>query len=208
MLTVVDHVGKNSIQSSTVYLRSVWEAVVPTDVVVLFLSCCPSAILRGVVTVVVDAVDAVLRAWTAPHVFEKVLVGLPTFTDLNPPSSIVAERLVVGVVASPGQRGPRAVFGSHLTTAIGRFPVLELCVAHSNGEFTSEAPTGLGSTCCKRFTLHDCSVPAITLTDPLGMTVSPAGRSFKYNESAKPLTDDVVNFHGVHVSISTLTRTR
>jgi hypothetical protein len=93
MALVAAKLGENPVQPATAYLRSVWEFVVATEIVVLLCSGSPTAILRAVVSVVVNAVNAVLLAWPSAHVLKELFVGLPCFADMNSACSIAGKVL-------------------------------------------------------------------------------------------------------------------
>lgn len=54
-------------------------AAIATAVSCLLPLGCPSAILRGIVAIIVYAINGMLRRWLLPHVCKKVLEPLPTF---------------------------------------------------------------------------------------------------------------------------------
>lgn len=77
---------------------------------VLFFHCRPSAVLRTVALVVVDAVNS-LSVRTATHVFEKVFKGAPVFANRNAATAIVFVVAMLWVSAALVNPGPNVVFG-------------------------------------------------------------------------------------------------
>ncbi len=80
-------------------------------VVVLLKACRPTAIVRFIVPVIVDAVDAVLRRRARTHVGIEICEVVPSLTDLDPAPAIVGELVIGGVDAALADATPDAPFG-------------------------------------------------------------------------------------------------
>jgi hypothetical protein len=76
----------------------------------LLFGCRPAAIFWAVGTVVVDAVNTVLRTWLRPHVSKKVCKTIPSFADGNPASPVVPPLGSSRIMASLPHRFPRSIF--------------------------------------------------------------------------------------------------
>lgn len=101
-------------------LSAMREKPVCAAVVVLLALCCPSAVTRFVVPVVVDTVEAVPLAGTRPHVVNKRLKrSTPAVAHGDPPCAVVAIVEIPRILApalhvSPARvlSGPNAVGGA------------------------------------------------------------------------------------------------
>ncbi len=78
----------------------------------LFFRCCPSAVCRRVVAVVVDAIDAMLKVRSWPHVCkERLQRGFPSFTDRDPSAPVAVEHFYTRIPAPFLHRRPALIFG-------------------------------------------------------------------------------------------------
>jgi hypothetical protein len=83
----------------------------------LFGMRCPSAILRGVWSVVVDSVDGVLRRWAATHVGEKIAERMsPSSTNSDATSAVISEITSLGIFAAFDHVTPASMFWSLAST--------------------------------------------------------------------------------------------
>jgi hypothetical protein len=198
MALVVAKLGENPVQPATAHLRSVWEFMVAAEVVVLFITGCPSAILRAIVSVVINAVDTVLRAWASPHVLKECLVGLPPFTDADSPCSVVLKHAVRWVGATRLHVPPCSILGSLFP--VGTFAVFSRVNSSFDSKFATKAPTRFGSTAHKEFASDYFGCSAITSAYPSGVTLA-RGISLNNSESPESLVDKIVGFHRVEVTL-------
>lgn len=82
-----------------------------TAVAILFLSRGPSAVIRAIIAIVVDAVQG-LSLWPISHIFVKGSERLsPSVAYANPSSSIVRVCSVVWIAAATDHLAPNAIFG-------------------------------------------------------------------------------------------------
>lgn len=75
----------------------------------------PTAIGRGVITVIINTVDAMLRRWLATHVCKKDGVIIPSWIDRNAATIVVAASRIVTTFT---QSAPRLVFWSTVRLAV------------------------------------------------------------------------------------------
>jgi len=80
-----------------------------SGVVKLFFLCGPSAIARLVITVIVNAVKGVIRAWPFSNISEKVFKLVPTLANDNPSCPIVWIRGSCRLVASNHHSAPYGI---------------------------------------------------------------------------------------------------
>jgi hypothetical protein len=86
-----------------------WLHNVRPSITGLLLTCGPSAVVGGVGTVIVDAVQRqAIR--TAAHIRQEVLKGFPAVTDLNPSASVQGVRRIAWIQAPILHRSPHEVF--------------------------------------------------------------------------------------------------
>jgi len=77
----------------------------------LLRKCCPSAISRLIISIRVNAVNAVVVAWFTTHVVDKVFKTLrPSFTNRNPSSSVIHVLKVISIETSLLHCSPAVVF--------------------------------------------------------------------------------------------------
>lgn len=111
----------------------VGEPEVSPSVSCLFSSSSPSAVLRGVGAVVVDALDRVFGGWFPTHIGQEVRVGSsPTGADNDPTAAVILPGGVVGVVATVVDMFP---------TSVLRAPAISV----GGAMFPMETPAGLGT---------------------------------------------------------------
>ena len=79
-------------------------------IVVLLFVCRPSTIGGFIVSVVVDAVNAMLWRGFSSHIGKKIGVNQPAFTHRNASPSIILPTFVVGISTSFPHRNPSAIF--------------------------------------------------------------------------------------------------
>ena len=70
----------------------------------------PSAIVRLVITVIVDAVNRVRRRRTVAHVSEEVLERVPSFADCDTSSSVISIGAIARVKTAVSQCSPSSIF--------------------------------------------------------------------------------------------------
>jgi hypothetical protein len=120
-----------------------------TLVVVLFRPSRPAAVLRSVISVIVDTVDREMRSGTAPHVIEKSRVGFaPSIADADASGSVVPERIVIRIVAARDHVAPASVFGGsgsvYSVSPMSGLAVFSRSVSENHPEFATQAPAAFG----------------------------------------------------------------
>lgn len=80
-------------------------------VVPLLQGCGPAAIPRLVIAVIVDAVDAVMRRWARPHIFNKSSEGVPALAESYSSATPVSKARRLRIIATLLHRAPYIVFG-------------------------------------------------------------------------------------------------
>jgi hypothetical protein len=67
----------------------------------LNFGCCPAAIIRGVIAIIVDPIKGMFVTWPRPHIFDKVFEGAqPTFANFDPSPAISGIGNVIGINAT------------------------------------------------------------------------------------------------------------
>jgi hypothetical protein len=109
-------------------LAIVGDIVILARIVALFSAGSPSAIVRGVRPVIVNALDRMLRRWPLSHVGEEVVEGrVPSLAHDNPAPAIVRVDMGVGIVASGADASPYLVFGRTGTPMLGAHGTQAFC---------------------------------------------------------------------------------
>ena len=158
-------------------------------IVGLFLGCRPTAILRRVITIVVFAVDGVLKRWSAPHVFEEGdKAGPPSVTHLDTTSTVKRKSSISRIVTSAFRHLPRFVFWSR--------PVIGGMAMNQKGAFgcifrKTTATSGMSGP--KLVCQYDAPLSAVTDTFPMN-AASTSAQSFNHragNESPESLFGEI-----------------
>lgn len=78
----------------------------------------PTAIPRGVGSIIVSAVERVVRCWFSPHVGEKVFVRIPSVVNCDAASSVEMIISDIWITAAPFHGRPSAIFGQFISFAM------------------------------------------------------------------------------------------
>ena len=100
----------------------VFDKYIVAPVSALFIFCCPFAVTRFVMPIVVDSFNRVTRGRSVPHIVNEVLKIIPSFAYFNPAPAVSRITLVGRVGASGSHLHPCVKFDAHVTTR--RMPVL------------------------------------------------------------------------------------
>ena len=85
----------------------------PTHVIGLLFRCCPPAIIRRVITIIVDTVNRVLGGWLQTHIGKEIFKRIfPPIADSDSSTSVSRVFRVSDVVASIFYASPRVIFWS------------------------------------------------------------------------------------------------
>lgn len=137
-------------------------------VIALFSNGRPSAIVRRVIAVVVNAVDGMFRGWARSHVLIEGIKGIaPTLTNLNAPAAIARVSIYCRIVAAIQHRIPRRVFRLPSIAVNQCVFVVQLQAAATAGVLRFQIIGANG---------HDAT--ALTFTNPMGARANvPASRN-------------------------------
>jgi hypothetical protein len=83
---------------------------VPSRVPLLFSICRPTAVVRFVISIVVNAVERVVGRWAKTHIGEECFEDSPSFADFNSSASVFREARMVSSEASFSHVYPRLEF--------------------------------------------------------------------------------------------------
>lgn len=166
------------------------QQMVPPRISTLLSWRSPSAVLARVGTVVVDAINAVLRRGARPHVGIEVLKGLPPLADGDAATAVPRKFTIPGIQAPLPHAGPDAVFGNLHGEPVRSCPISGLLVFPAS---TRHSVSGSQVVAAYR------SVSAtITAAQPSDPPVLSALRIFsEYAQTAKAGADgdDMLNGH-------------
>jgi hypothetical protein len=156
--------------------------------VVLLCLRCPPAVLRRVRPIVVrPAINAVLRAWLAPHVSEKVSVAiLPSLANRDAPTAVVGEVISLRVEASSAKGAPCSVFWGPIALAVFRF---RLAVARRKILFVKTA-TGFRVPAFQALAADHFLSAAVAPAKPMSPSLSSFSEG-KDKQAAESLASDI-----------------
>lgn len=157
------------------------EDPVRSRVVRLFFWCRPSHVVRFVMTIYIDAVNAVALAWTRADMRKECCErGAPFWAHPNTPASIIAIVVSVLVATSLQHPAPNLKLGTvgHAMNGVG-----------SLGYFSGKASTGSRRTAPQMGSFDAADTPAFASTDPASRNNRPV--SSKDSQSAKDMASMV-----------------
>ena len=166
----------------------------------LLQQCCPTAIRRLIVPIVVDAFKRQsFRLW--PHVGQEILKSVfstPTVADRDAASAIVLESFIVGIVTALNRTTPRNIFRRNFTVAC--VTVLEKPFSR---KFFSQT-SARASIFLTMFEQNRCrgnaSVPTDAQTQPMDMLATMPGSSSRplCCKASESLISEVVKLRPAH----------
>jgi hypothetical protein len=161
----------------------------------LFRCSGPSAIVRPVVSIHVDAIDGVFVSRATPHVLEESFVGIsPAVTNLDASAAVVAKADMARVVASRLHGSPNVVFVGH--AELGALAVSSGAIA-TQRPFSSEASAAFHSAVAQVATPSVDRATAVALAVPDYRAACSSDRACR-NESSETLSSEVGCFHGAY----------
>lgn len=98
----------------------VGDEAIASPVFALFLLCCPSAVARFVVSVVVYTIKRMIERWTFAHIREKIIKGIPSLANGYSSTAIVFPRTKARVATARPHSNPSAMLRA-LRFLMGRF---------------------------------------------------------------------------------------
>ncbi len=154
----------------------------------LFRPCCPFAIIRAVVSVIVNSLYGMLGRGPSSHVGKKcqIPIGLiPAITHPNPTSAVVFIAMLALIVTSPSHRAPDQKLGT-IGVVVGSLSV--------SRHFTQKASAASGTTACETVGKNGGILSARTIALPIySRTAShPSGLRNNCGESAEDSTRQVL----------------
>jgi hypothetical protein len=140
-------------------LTVIRQHAVDAQVVLLLLARCPATIIRTIVAVAVNAIQAVRWAGLWPHVLEEGDERIaPAVADGNAAAPIIRVRTVCGVVASFLHSLPRLIFGALVHPVRGH---------RGNGGGALQATATGSVSLAQTYADNDNGVPAIAAATPV-----------------------------------------
>jgi len=155
-------------------------------IVALLKRRCPSAILRGIRTIIIDPIDA-RASWPRPHVSKEVCKVLPASANLYASSAIIFVCRSRRVIAALPHVLPNFVFSAVATSVL----IMKLLKSFALG-----ATARCGFAKHKRIGGCDRGAAAVALTKPLSSPVLVSLRGIYSDKATETLTSNI--FEGGH----------
>ena len=154
----------------------------------LFHACRPSAILRFIVSVVVNSIKC-LVLWSRSHICQKIFKGIyPAFANSNPAPAIKRPCWNIWTIATAFHGLPDSIF---------RWNIFTLCESMSRRAsarlFLVKTAATFGELAPERVHCYHCRISTIAKTLPPRMTSISADNSL-YQQAAKLLSSNVMRF--------------
>lgn len=155
-----------------------------TPIVCLLLRGGPSAVLRLVISVVVDAVKRVRWGGPAPHICNEIGERMPAFTNGDPSRPVKREFWIGRLFASVKHTSPSAVFWNFVGKA--------MCFVESPNSLCAET-SARRTSAIEKVSLPDFALRStLTLAKPVAIARRAHSGFFYYCPSAKGSTLQVV----------------
>ncbi len=147
------------------------------------------AVSARVIAVVVDAVDAMLRGWSLPHVAIKIQEVLkPAITYSNSPTTPISKSRMVNIKTSLLHSAPAGIFYGRTAHSVGcGVSIIAL-------RFILEASATFGISAFETLAKPYCDISAITSTLPKRPVIAKSCELNNY-QSEKTLSPDVFRSH-------------
>lgn len=134
----------------------------------LFASCGPTAVIRRIVAIIVDAIERVFWRWARPHVaVKRHEVIAPTLADIDTPTAVIGVIRSLLVEATRLHASPCLVFW-RLTPSL-TLPVPERPRCQ---QLASETAATVGLSISETAQTDDRDCPAIALTLPSDLSLA------------------------------------
>jgi hypothetical protein len=160
----------------------------------LFLRHSPSTISRLIISVVVNAVDGMLRTRRPSHVFEEIFVRIkPSIADSNSPSAISVIVLAFSVVAALLYAAPCTIF---LCSIVG---IAEMAFAMRSGR-QAAATLGMTSKTFQMGAANSYGCAAFTTANPPTSPSINCEVAMKNCKAGENLSSKVYTLHGCSAS--------
>jgi hypothetical protein len=167
------------------------------SVMCLFLRRSPTAILRRIRTVIVNAVDGMMKRRLVPHIGEEILKAVaPARAHENTSRSIFSKPVVCWRVAAPSHGSPTIIFrpASAALSKITSRTVLQIVSASLAGVLDDTSTTGCRSN-SQTVSPNRFGAPTITQAIPYFLAAAQAHRTTakddKFTESLSYQVNDL-----------------
>lgn len=168
-----------------VSLALVLKNKVATSIVCLFGICRPSAIVRRIAQIVVDAIYAVLCPRTRPHIYHELLkVVTPLMTNANATSAILIKVALVRIFAARYHRLPNSIFAR----AAGA-----MRPSRSPQLFSMQTPTTSRGSVPQIAARRNYVIPALAPTKPSCPPLLSGTDIAKYRKATKKLAGQIID---------------
>lgn len=156
---------------------------VAPSIIELFISCCPFAIFRSVISIIVNTFNSRFGEWLFSHVIEECFKGcIPSFTDLYSSATIIFEGQMIRVIASAFHTNPCPIFFRFIHSMFGiRFA----------GDFSKKASTTSDMPIIEMVDYCLGCIPTITPAEPISTTMRLV-RNFNGNKPTISFSNNVL----------------
>lgn len=145
----------------------------------LLKQCGPSAIVRCIVAVVVNAVDRMIWRRRQTHICQEIIKQLPSVTHFNAAAAVIRVGRFFRVIAT---------FFYSLPYLINRRSRASVSASNLDGSFQSQTPTRLRVTIAKARACHLSQLPTFTFAPPLNVTKTIASGKSQNRQAPKYLS--------------------
>lgn len=129
-----------------------------SSIIRLLFGSCPTTIFWFIISIIIDAINAMNFGRLQSHICDKVCKIMPPFANFYPPTSIAIIFIILGVVAPAAQKTPRIIFW-YMTQSVSSSSITRLAVLINKASTTFLVSTQntINST--------NCFFPTITFTN-------------------------------------------
>lgn len=180
--------------SQSLRLTANSNSTIPACIVVLLLIGSPSDISRFIIPVVVDSIQGMKFRGPTSDIGKEIFKALPSLADLNAASSVMAELLVVGVLAPRFHRPPNRVLRGYRYLTVCAFSMPSAGFPHRNTKFAAQTPAGLRAPVSKHEAGDSFFGTALTSANPTKLPSLSFFSCAQYNPPSKMSTFKV-DFH-------------
>src|SRR5260370_11543286 len=162
------------------------DKAIATAIIRLPSSCCPNTIDRSLATIVVEALNGVLRRWRVFHVGKKFCKGMPSLAAFDAAAAVSAVSFGLGILATLNHLVPQIKF--RCPSAASSFTMR---CEPGNCLLTTQASTG----CCQPSTqivsYNQSHISAVAFAMPLRYSWLPIWTPLDNRESPEALSGKV-----------------
>lgn len=162
-----------------------FKIMITACIVRLLFSCCPSAIVGRIATVIINAIYAVLSGWSLAHVGDELLKAItPLFAYRNASPAVCLISLRARVFTPGYHRAPNIIF-RRFRHSMRAF--VYLC------PFSFQASAAFCSLVDKLAGLHNRMISAFALAQPHRFAYLASANQAKHTQTVKLFTNQVVD---------------